>query len=422
MREGWEIKKIVDIGNIFSGNSINATVKEQKYTNLVEGVPYIATKDIGYNSIINYENGIKIPFSELSLFKVAPNNSVLICAEGGSAGRKIGITDKPICFVNKLFSLSPKKDILGKFVFYWYQTEIFQKEFKSNLTGIIGGVSKNKFQNLSIPIPSLPEQQQIVAILDKAFAAIDQAKANVERNLQNAKELFQSYLQMVFDPSTCSGQGREGWEENRLGDILYSPPKNGWSPPAKNHSDTGIPVLTLSAVTGFQFNANSNKHTNAIVDYDALYWVEDGDLLITRSNTPELVGHVAICSGLIEKTIYPDLMMKINPDESKVLTKFLYYQLRSPKLRRIIMESAHGANPTMKKINKQDVEGFDIIYPSTDEQQSIVRIFGKIKEKSEKLEAKYQMKLSTLDELKKSILQKAFSGELTISTKEAAYE
>lgn len=78
--------------------------------------------------------------------------------------------------------------------------------------------------------------------------------------------------------------------------------------------------------------------------------MENGDLLITRSNTHELVGHVAICQDLSDMTIYPDLMMKINLDESIVLTKFLYYQLKFSKLREIIMTSAHGANPTMKKL------------------------------------------------------------------------
>ena len=81
MNQGWEIKTIKDIGVIYSGNSINAKIKEEKYLDLPNGLPYIATKDIGYDSIINYENGIKIPIDEANLFRVAPRNSFKARAE-----------------------------------------------------------------------------------------------------------------------------------------------------------------------------------------------------------------------------------------------------------------------------------------------------------------------------------------------------
>jgi type I restriction enzyme S subunit len=260
--------------------------------------------------------------------------------------------------------------------------------------------------NVSYPKP-LKEQQQIVALLDKAFTAIDTAKANAQQNLLNAKELFESYLQGVFE-----NKGND-WVEKTLGEVLSSPPKNGWSPPAKFHSASGIPVLTLSAVTGFIFKKDSVKYTSAPVKDDAYYyWLNEGDLLITRSNTPELVGHIAICENLDVKTIYPDLMMKINPNNSIVNTQFLYYQLRSPKLREIITGAAHGANPTMKKVNKQDVQSFEISYPSLLEQQQIVKKLNSLSAETQKLEGIYQQKINDLEELKKSVLNKAFKGEL----------
>ena len=257
-----------------------------------------------------------------------------------------------------------------------------------------------------IILPPLSLQKQIVSILDKAFAAIDIAKENAEQNLQNAKELFESYLQNVFK------NNGDDWEEKTLGEILSSPPKNGWSPPAKFHSDSGIPVLTLSAVTGFIFKKESVKYTSAPVKKDAYYWLNEGDLLITRSNTPELVGHTAICGNLDGETIYPDLMMKINPKNTIVNTQFLYYQLRSPKLREIIMDAAHGANPTMKKVNKKDVQSFEISYPSLFEQQEIVKRLNNLSTETKKLEVIYTQKIDDLEEMKKSVLQKAFSGQL----------
>ena len=103
----WEWIRLGNLGEIFNGNSISERVKEAKYTNIEGGLPFIATKDVGYGwQELNYENGVSVPAGE-STFKVAHKGSVLICAEGGSAGKKCGITVKDICFGNKLYALEP---------------------------------------------------------------------------------------------------------------------------------------------------------------------------------------------------------------------------------------------------------------------------------------------------------------------------
>ena len=214
MKLDWDIKTLKDIGKIFSGNSINPKIKKEKYLNITDGLCYIATKDVGYDSSINYDNGVKIPFSEQEQFRVASKNSVLICAEGGSAGRKIARTIQDICFVNKLFAITPDNETTSKYVFYWYHSNTFQNEFKSRLTGLIGGVSKKKFETIPIPIPVIEEQKRIVAKLDQCFESIDKARANVEKNLQNAKDLFQSQLNEIFS------QKGDGWQEKKLGEAL----------------------------------------------------------------------------------------------------------------------------------------------------------------------------------------------------------
>ena len=167
MKQDWEIKKIFEIGAVFNGNSINAKVKKEKYTNLEEGLPYIATKDISYESVIDYDNGIKIPDEDKSSFKIASQNTIFICAEGGSAGRKIAFTEQEVCFDNKLFALSTTDKVNSRFVYYYYFSPQFQEDFASQLTGIIGGVPMAKFKKLKVPLPSPPEQQRIVKILDK---------------------------------------------------------------------------------------------------------------------------------------------------------------------------------------------------------------------------------------------------------------
>jgi type I restriction enzyme S subunit len=258
---------------------------------------------------------------------------------------------------------------------------------------------------------SLPEQKRIVAILDEAFAAIATATANAEKNLANARELFESELNRVFS------QKGDGWVETTLGACLSVQPRNGWSPPAAHHSDSGVPVLTLSSVTGFQFKGDKVKFTSAPSDPERHYWVKDGDFLITRSNTPELVGHVAIAHGITKPTIYPDLIMRMNTDESLLLTEFLYYQMRTLRLRDEIMGRAQGANPTMKKINKGSVQTLPISLPTFEIQQVIVEKLDELSQETKNLEEVQQRKLTLLTQLKQSILQKAFSGELTADAK-----
>ena len=268
-------------------------------------------------------------------------------------------------------------------------------------------LTKSQLQDFEINIPPLPEQKRIVAILDEAFTGIDAAVANTEKNLANARELFESYLNAVFT------QKGDGWTEKTLQEILTVQPRNGWSPPAKNHSDSGASVLTLSSVTGFHFDGNKRKFTNAPVKKDAHYWLNDGDFLITRSNTPQLVGHVAICTGLTEPTICCDLIMKMQVDSKVVSTKFLYWYFRTTKLRELITGSAQGANPTMKKINKKIVQNLPVTFPVLLEQNDIASKIDVLYFETQRLETIYQKKLKALTELKQSILQKSFAGELT---------
>lgn len=192
----WKWVRLGELGNIFNGNSINEKVKKEKYENLIEGLNYIATKDINYpTSIINYNNGIKIPFKELEKFKIAHKNSVLICSEGGSAGKKIGITEEDICFGNKLYAFeSFSKELNNKYIFYIYNSNYFYKNFKDNETGIIGGVSVNKFKNIEIPLPPIEEQKRIVSKIESLMKICDSLEEKITLNEKISEKLLESIL------------------------------------------------------------------------------------------------------------------------------------------------------------------------------------------------------------------------------------
>ncbi|MEK6784018.1 MAG: restriction endonuclease subunit S [Nitrospirota bacterium] len=314
--------------------------------------------------------------------------------------------DNQVCSTG-YFVLRAKPDVDHRFVFYFLQTEGFMTAMEKLQKGAsYPAVTDGDVRSQQIPIPPLPEQQRIVGILDEAFDGIATATANAERNLHNARALFESHLQTVFT------QRGEGWTETTLEEVLAIQPQNGWSPPAANHSDSGTPVLTLSSVTGFRFRPDKRKFTSASTDSRRNYWVKNGDFLITRSNTPELVGHVAIASRIEKPTIYPDLIMRMNPAPDRIMTEFLYYQMRSPSLRKEITGRAQGANPTMKKISNGAVQTLPIAVPSIPTQRAIVRTLNVLAEETQRLESIYQQKLAALEALKKSLLHQAFSGEL----------
>ena len=163
--DSWVLCRFSFIAEIFTGNSINETEKQKKYTGLTNGYNYIGTKDVSFDHTVNYNNGVKIPF-EQSNFRIAHKFTPLLCIEGGSAGRKIGILQEDVCFGNKLcafesFGVDPK------YIYYFLQSPSFTKVFKEKTTGIIGGVSVNTLKHLLFAVPPLTEQARIVAEIEK---------------------------------------------------------------------------------------------------------------------------------------------------------------------------------------------------------------------------------------------------------------
>lgn len=412
MKQDWEIKKISELGKVFNGNSINERVKKEKYFGIGEGLPFIATKDVGYDTMIDYDNGVKIPLEEISQFKIAPKNTVLICAEGGSAGRKIGFTNQDICFGNKLFALTTKKDVESRFVYYYYFSPTFQKHFSTELTGIIGGVSMNKFKELEIPLPPLPEQRRIVAILDEAFASIAKARANAEQNLNNAKDLFECYLHGVF-----ANKG-EGWEEKTVERLIQEglifKPLDGnhgeIHPHSKDYVPSGIPfIMACDMKEGIIDEENckfiSERQAKSLRTGFAL----NGDVLLSHKGT---IGRVAMLDTKKSFVILtPQITFYRIKDKTRILNRFLYYYFLSPFFQKEFFDIAKGGS-TRAYIGITRQLSLKIVIAPIKIQIGIVQKLDALSEEIKKLQTIYQQKLNDLEELKRSILQKAFDGEL----------
>jgi len=270
-------------------------------------------------------------------------------------------------------------------------------------------LNQSALNSIPITIPvSLQEQERLVRILDEALEGIATAQSHAVKQTANAHAIFEAQLTQTFRQL----QAGDNTSVMPLSMILSEQPRNGWSPPAEYQTGTGMPVLTLSSVTGFVYDGSRVKMSSAPTNDNAHYWLREGELLITRSNTIQLVGHVAIYDGTPKQAICCDLIMKMKVNPKKALTRFVYYCLRSADMRDHISSRAQGANATMSKIGKSVVQNIPITVPSLSSQEAIVQKLDETLMESDRLASVQRMKLQRLKELKQSLLHEAFSGKL----------
>ncbi len=196
----WKFTRVYNVADIYTGNSISESIKQQKYSKILEGYDFIATKDVGFDNKINYDNGIRIPFNE-EKFKIAYKNTTIMCVEGGSVGRKVACLNKDVCFGNKLVTVNSFL-LNHKYIYYIFQTPLLRDFIKSNLTGIIGGISINKLKQFLFPIPPLKEQQRIVKKIESVLPYIERYDCIYSKleKLNNSykEELKKSILQYAI--------------------------------------------------------------------------------------------------------------------------------------------------------------------------------------------------------------------------------
>ena len=168
--DNWCWVRLGDVCQMYTGDSIAESEKNAKYRGLVDGFSYIGTKDISFDNRIDYDNGVRIPFE--NNFRRAKKNSVLMCIEGGSAGRKIAVTEYDVCFGNKLCNFNADK-ISNRYIYFYLQSPTFKKFFVDNVTGIIGGISLKRLNLIPLSLPPLEEQKRIVAKLNELLPLCD---------------------------------------------------------------------------------------------------------------------------------------------------------------------------------------------------------------------------------------------------------
>lgn len=394
MKEGWKTKTLDTVASIYNGNSINADYKKKHFLGLAEGYPFIATKDVAFDGTVDYNNGVRIPFN--TDYKIAEPDSVFICVEGGSAGRKIAYIDQKVCFGNKLFCVKPlSSHFVGKFVYYFLISEAFQVQFRSLLTGLIGGVSAKKFKSITISYPPLPDQQRIVSYLDAEFAKIEALKANAEKQLQAAKDLFQAALKELLTP-------KEGWVEKKLGDLCSICGEYGLNESATNYN--GVRYLRITDITD-DGELNNDKVSAQNKGKKNQEELEVGDILFAR--TGATVGKTLVYRKEFGKCVFAGYLIRYRTNPNIILPQFLFYYTHSTKYYDWVKNNqAAAAQPN---ISAQKYNCLIIAFPKdTAEQQRIADRLDALSANVKALQTNYAETITLCNDLKQALLKKVF--------------
>ena len=316
--------------------------------------------------------------------------------------------DRQVCSTG-YFVLRPKDFVEGKFLFYFLFTEHFMGAMEQLQKGAsYPAVNDGEVSSQTIYIPPLAEQKRIVTILDEAFEGIDRAIALAEKNLANSRELFESYLNAIFT------QKGDGWVEKKLEDICKEITVGHVGSMASKYKDSGIPFLRSQNILPFRINLDNvvfiDKEFHSTLKKSQL---KPGDLAIVRTGYP---GTAAVIPDELEIVNCSDLVI-VKPGQN-INPHYLSLFFNSVFGKALVGSRLVGA--AQKHFNITTAKKVLIPFPCLTEQNSLVTKIDELAAETQRLESIYRQKLAALKELKQSMLQKAFTGELTADTVEKA--
>lgn len=395
MKQGWETRKLIEVCEVFAdGDWVES--KDQS----IEGIRLIQTGNVGEG--VFKDRAEKARYISEATFRKLRCTEIyegdcLVSRLPDPVGRSCilpSISDRMITAVDCTILRFKSDKLISSFFNFYSQSEGYLTAVAKECTGTTRNrISRNNLGLISIPVPPLAEQQRIVSILDEAFEGIATAKANAEQNLQNARALFESYLQSVF---THKG---EGWVETTLGEIgKVSMCKRIFK--EETITTGGIPFFKIGT---FGKEPDAFIPNQTYNEYRAKYpFPKKGDVLISASGT---IGRRVRYDG--EPAYFQDSnIVWIDNDENQVLNDYLYHFYAACD-----WNSTKGA--TIARLYNDNLRRIVIAFPSSLHQQRlVVNQLTSLSEETLRLAAVYERKIAALDELKKSLLHQAFSGAL----------
>lgn len=382
MKKGWQTKTLGEVCNFQRGLTYSKGDEVDFSDNVVLRAMNIdlASHLLDFSELKYISDKVVVPES-----KKVKLGSLMICTASGSKSHlgKIAFIDEDYgyAFGGFMGMLTPSAELFPKYLFHLMTSGSYEDFIGALADGMnINNLKFDELKQFQVPYPPLPEQRRIVGILDEAFAGLATAKANAEKNLHNARALFESHLQSVF------AQRGKGWVERSLGDTceMYQPKTIGTKDLVPNGP---FPVFGANGVIG---------------RYDKFNHEEPQLLVTCRGAT---CGSVNISEP---KSWITGNAMVVRPLDESLDLKFLEFVFRGGI---DISKAITGA--AQPQITRTNLSPLLIRFPkSVAEQSRLAEQFERLTEETTRLAAIYQQKLAALESLKKSLLHQAFSGEL----------
>ena len=390
MKKGWQTKKLGDVCEVIAGQS-----PEGKFYNAEgKGMPfYQGKKDFG-------DKFIEAPTTwTTQTTKIAKEGDILMSVRA-PVGPVNFATDE-VCIGRGLAAIRSSDELNRDFLFYqlWH----LQPEIAGREGAVFASINKAEIEALPLAYAPLAEQQRIVGLLDEAFAGLATAKANAEKNLQNARALFESHLQSVF---TQRGQG---WVETTLEGIADSDCSLSYGivQPGEEFGE-GMPIVRPTDLTTKVIRLTGLKRINPkLAGGYKRTSLQGGELLLcVRGST----GVVSIASPELAGANVTRGIVPIRFNRSLLLPEFGFYLISGGPVQSQIREKTYGT--ALMQINIRDLRLISLSIPPLKEQKAIAAKLHSLHEETQRLARIVERKLAALAALKKSLLHQAFTGQL----------
>lgn len=278
------------------------------------------------------------------------------------------------------------------------------------ITGVtVPKLNQGKLRSIPIPIPPLEEQKRIVAILDTAFEGLDRARAHTEANLQNAKDLFRSALNSAVTEFDST------WNEYRFGDLINF--LNGFAFKSKDaipNSNTQLVRMGNLYQNALDLERKPSFYPDRFADEYSRFEIFEGDIILSLTGTvgKKDYGYAVRVPTQTKRLLLNQRIAKfIDVDESTLHKSYLMMFLHSEYFLEPLYDSANGTRQA--NLSTKEIKDFVFSFPPIEQQASLVSILESLKSSCSAMELKYKTKLTDIDDLRQSLLQKAFAGELT---------
>lgn len=312
---------------------------------------------------------------------------------------KVGITSREMFTNEAIAAFIPKDEAALDMNFLLHFLQLEGPRLQGNRAVMGATLNKRSLASIAIPLPPLDEQQRIAGILDAAMKLQNSAT----RMMKLLHELEQSSLQALEKTY------HHELKQIEFGQLIDSI-ENGKSPrcEARKADEGEYGVLKLSAVTSGIFKSTENKALLNVDKKAAAHEIKPDDFLMTRKNTPDLVGAVTIARCPNPRLLLPDLIYRLHFDNSKACPEYMETKMQSPKVRAAIRSISSGSAKSMSNISKSRLNSLSITVPPLSLQQS----YSSTKSEIRRIRKKYESVSESLAELYNSLATRAFAGEL----------